>query len=297
MTTAQLLHFVVRNVTYTNTLSGVSITCYTNNPCHLWLRWTNVVPQKHINPVIVRGAPLGTFIDQCFVVYTDLEQNEAGDTSTHTFTCEPWPTCETRWFYFWGTVNGVLSPSRSAIFSYHRTGPTITSDHQLLHNSWGGFLQYWAADSQTFMPDHDYHLVKIELILAQVDTLRRGPYEVRITRKGGSCWLEPILYAAQGYSDTLPVYPTIQPITFPISGLALQKDVAYRIVPICTTGWQRWNGSAWVPADYLMALWFRYLYPSTTYTRGSRAFGCNFSSGSGAFVDMVDTDWYFALYE
>ena len=123
MTTAQLLHFVVRNVTYTITAAGVQVVCYSNNPCHLWLRWTNIVPQKHVNTVIVRGAPMGTYIDQCFVVYTDVEQQELGDTWTHTFILEPWPVCETRWFYFWGTVSGVLSPSRSAIFSYHRISP------------------------------------------------------------------------------------------------------------------------------------------------------------------------------
>jgi len=128
MTTAQLSHFVVRNVTFTITAAGVQVVCYSNNSCHLWLRWTNIVPQKHVNTVIVRGAPMGTYIDQCFVVYTDVEQQEPGDTWTHTFILEPWPVCETRWFYFWGTVGGILSPSRSAIFSYHRlTQPTITT--------------------------------------------------------------------------------------------------------------------------------------------------------------------------
>lgn len=120
MTIAQLLHFAVRNLSYTFTATGYLVTCYTNNPCHLWLRWTNIVPQKHVNTRILRGAPVGTYIDQCFVVFTDVEQNEAGDTFTHTFTLEPWPSCERRWFYFWGTVDGQLSPSVSAIFTKHR---------------------------------------------------------------------------------------------------------------------------------------------------------------------------------
>lgn len=123
MVAPQLLHFVVRNITFILTLTGYTVTCYTNNPCHLWLRWTNVEPQKHVNAKVVRGAVAGTWIDQCFVVYTDVEQQEPGDTFTHTFTLEPWPVCETRWFYFWGTVGGVLSPSASAIFSHHRIAP------------------------------------------------------------------------------------------------------------------------------------------------------------------------------
>ena len=125
MTTPQLLHFVVKNVTYAATTTGYLVTCYTNYACHLWLRWTNVPTQKHVNPIVVRGAPVGTFIDQCFVVYNDIEQNEPGDTFTHTFTVEPWPPCQTRWFYFWGTVGGVLSPSASAIFTQRQIGRTI----------------------------------------------------------------------------------------------------------------------------------------------------------------------------
>ena len=115
------LHFAVRNVTFTPTVTGYTVTCYTNNPAHLFLRWTTTTPQKHIHSKIVRGAPVGTYIDQCFVVYTDVEQNEPGDTWTHTFTLDPWGYCETRWFYFWGTVSGVTSPSASCILSFHST--------------------------------------------------------------------------------------------------------------------------------------------------------------------------------
>ena len=147
MVEPQFLHFVVRSVTYQLTDTGYIVTCFTNYPCHLWLRWTNIIPQKHINPVIVRGAPVGTYIDQCFVVFNDVEQNEAGDTYTHTFTLSPWPSCERRWFYFWGTVAGVLSPSASAIFTKHRPFISIfksdpgsgltTVDGQVIRGSYG----------------------------------------------------------------------------------------------------------------------------------------------------------------
>lgn len=113
------MHFVVRSLTYTPTLTGYLVTCYSNYPCHLFLRWTSTIPQKHVNTKMVRGAPVGTYIDQCFVVFTDQDQNEPGDTNTHTFTLEPWPYCQTRWFYFWGKVGGVLSPSASCIFRFH----------------------------------------------------------------------------------------------------------------------------------------------------------------------------------
>ena len=73
------LHFAVRNVTFAPLITGYTVTCYTNNPAHLYLRWTTVVPQKHVHAKIVRGAQVGTYIDQCFVVYNDVEQNEPGD--------------------------------------------------------------------------------------------------------------------------------------------------------------------------------------------------------------------------
>jgi len=115
------LLFAVRNVTFTPTVTGYLVTVYTNNPAHLFMRWTETIPQKHVNKTIVRGAPVGTYIDQCFVVFTDTEQNELGDTWTHTFTLDNWTYCQTRWFYFWGTVGGVLSPSASCILKHHST--------------------------------------------------------------------------------------------------------------------------------------------------------------------------------
>jgi len=120
MTVSQLLHFAVTYFHVINTQLGCIVECYTNNPCHLWMRWTSIVPQKHINPVVRRGATVGTYIDQCFVVYEDNEQQEPGDTIIHTFLKEPWPPCTERWFYFWGTVAVQLSPSVSAIFYHHR---------------------------------------------------------------------------------------------------------------------------------------------------------------------------------
>jgi hypothetical protein len=139
MTTPPFMHFVVRNVTYTITATGIIVTCYTNYPCHLFKRETNIVPQKHLNPMVRRGAQIGSYIDQCFVVFKDIEQEEAGDTYTHTFIQDPWPYCETRWFYFWGTVSGELSPSVSAIFEKHRTEPSLTTI-QVWANYGGGGL-------------------------------------------------------------------------------------------------------------------------------------------------------------
>jgi len=54
----------------------------------------------------------------CFDVFTDIEQDEPGDTLQHTFTLSPCVTGFQFWYYLWGYVDGVLSPSTSAILEY-----------------------------------------------------------------------------------------------------------------------------------------------------------------------------------
>ncbi|MBA7582244.1 hypothetical protein ES708_24168 [subsurface metagenome] len=63
----------------------------------------------------------------CFVSYTDVEQEEAGDTIHHTFLIAPWMVGETRWYYFLGTINGAESKSRSALFEYTRVAIPTTA--------------------------------------------------------------------------------------------------------------------------------------------------------------------------
>lgn len=113
------------NLTYFLTLTGYRIVTTTNRPVHQFLRWTITPPQKHVKPVIVRGAVAGTYIDQCFVVYYDIEQAEPGDTFFHTFIVEPWPHCQTRYFYFWATKLAELMPSASPIYEKHRYSPAV----------------------------------------------------------------------------------------------------------------------------------------------------------------------------
>jgi len=107
------------------TETGFKIILHTFQPCHLWMRWTIVLPQEHTIPRIVRGVPFVADKSFCFVAFHDNEQEEDGDTFDHTFIKEPWPVCETRYFYFHGQIAGNPSPSTSAIFSKHRLGGFI----------------------------------------------------------------------------------------------------------------------------------------------------------------------------
>ena len=117
-------HWYIIDWAQTLALDSVTIVAETNRACHLWLRYTLIEPEKHHNAIMRRGAPIGTHIDQCFVVGHDIEQNELGDTTTHTFAVPDWPVCQTRWFYLWGQQAGIDSPSLSPVFEKHNIGPT-----------------------------------------------------------------------------------------------------------------------------------------------------------------------------
>lgn len=109
----------VRDMQYSYYCDGFKIVATTDIPCHLYMRWSTTTPQKHIVPKFMRGIFMHEDIYLCFVAYTDNEQEEAGDTLTHTFVKRTWPICETRWFYFWGKVAGQTCVSTSAIFELH----------------------------------------------------------------------------------------------------------------------------------------------------------------------------------
>ena len=102
------------------TATGYIIIVATNVPCHLYMYWTNIPPEKHMKPIIRRGVAWKTAIRYCFVQWHENEQQEPGDTLYHTFIKEPWPVCETRWFVFRAKVDGIWTKSLSPIFKKHR---------------------------------------------------------------------------------------------------------------------------------------------------------------------------------
>lgn len=106
-------------IAYTPALTTVMVTTTTDVPCHLWARWSENEPQFHPLTMVIRGITVPWSLRTCFTAYQDLEQNEAGDTISHSFTWNPWAFCITRWFYFYGQIAGLKSPSTSGIFRYH----------------------------------------------------------------------------------------------------------------------------------------------------------------------------------
>lgn len=119
-----MTNWAVLTIEYAALADGLKVLVTTDNPVHLFMRYTTTPPQKHVLPRTERGAGLGHYIDQCFVAYHDNEQEEAGDTTTHTFIKHNWAVCVTRWFLFHGTFETIPTPSASPIFEKHRTEPS-----------------------------------------------------------------------------------------------------------------------------------------------------------------------------
>lgn len=158
-----MTNWAVLTIAYSVLATGLRVTVTTDNLVHLFMRYTTTPPQKHVLPRNERGAGLGHYLDQCFVAYHDNEQEEAGDTTTHTFLKTNWPVCQTRWFIFHGTREAIPTPSASPIFEKHRTEPgdPITYCHRPPHDPEQVFyhaacyrLSYCFRPCDSFIPSH-----------------------------------------------------------------------------------------------------------------------------------------------
>lgn len=105
-----LLYWALLDIQQTITPTGYIIVTKTDVACHMWLRWTLKLPQKHPKAVITRGLTKMTDVRFCFVAFCDVEQEEEGDTFTHTFIMpseepptDP-PTSEWPFYEPWGVA-------------------------------------------------------------------------------------------------------------------------------------------------------------------------------------------------
>jgi len=124
MTDFHSLYWFIKDYSITYSGPGFSLWVKTDTPCHLFRRSTMHSPLKHSIPSWQRGIALSGDIRFCFTVYFDFEQVEPGDTLEHTWAEYPLNPCHTYWFYFIGTINGLVSPSESPIFFAHRDLPS-----------------------------------------------------------------------------------------------------------------------------------------------------------------------------
>lgn len=114
-----LCHFSVRDLTWEKSLDSITLTVITDVPRHLFMRWTLEPPRTQQRSSVRRGLALKKDVSFCFVAYHDNEQEEDGDTLTHTFIKPDWAVCETRHFYFWGYSGELVCESTSPLFALH----------------------------------------------------------------------------------------------------------------------------------------------------------------------------------
>ena len=150
-------HWSLLDLQYEYLDDGFKLVATTDVPCHLYCRMTTTPPRKHALPSYRRGLYLQGDIRFCFVVYEDNEQDESGDTLTHTWNKSAWPICETRWFYFVGTQGGTPSVSETAIFKFHFPAPPpeppppikrlflALPNNANLYGNWGTWGGAWAG--------------------------------------------------------------------------------------------------------------------------------------------------------
>jgi len=175
--------------------------------------------------------------------------------------------------------------------------PTPTSDQQL---SWNNvWISYGNnAKGQRWSPDHIYDPVKLDVSLQQYTTPEMGTLQIDITRIDGSpCWAEPILWSTTKQNSELPEYPNIVYTTVDVSGFTADPGHQYRIrcYPIGT--WYYWDGHNWQvdPAGGRFE-WFLWSGPDR-YSRGAACTNCNINGHSGAWIESLEGDMVFRLYE
>lgn len=103
----------------TQIAGGYTIVLTTDRPCHLWLYHTMNPPWAHRITRLERGLRVPWDAYWCYTSWSLIEQDEAVDTTTHTFTWLGWVNCQTKYFRFHGTIGLINSPSDSPIFSKH----------------------------------------------------------------------------------------------------------------------------------------------------------------------------------
>ncbi|MBA7680108.1 hypothetical protein ES703_88416 [subsurface metagenome] len=114
-------------ISQTMMAGGFEIVLTTDRPCHLWLFWTDKAPWTHRVTRLERGLLVPWDAYWCFVAWHMIPQEEAGDTTEHTFSWLGWVNCQTKYFRFHGTIGLATSPSDSPIFHKHYlwTAPAI----------------------------------------------------------------------------------------------------------------------------------------------------------------------------
>lgn len=221
----------LRDIQQTTISGGFTIVCTTDVPCHMWLRYSSIEPQKHSKPILTRGILMSYDARFCFVAYHGLEQDEDGDTLIHTFTWLEWETCLTQWFYFWATIEDVPSLSTSPIFKKHYVAP-IAPSLLAYHISPCDYLFMFYGNTcvaQSFKIAVDAYITLISLYLRCSAATKTGHIRLELRETHGSYPADAFL--AHGTSS-ISACPTDAPalVVAQITPTLIQANTRYWIV-------------------------------------------------------------------
>lgn len=203
---------------------GFTIVLATDTPCHLWLYWTDKVPWVHRASTIKRGLAIPWDAYWCYVSWTMIDQEEAGDTTTHTYIWTGWEVCQTKYFRFHGTIAGETSPSDSPIFRKHYTAYVPPPPE---------YYSFVPCDPTTgdMVDQYNHRGYAFEAALSGYPLSLIACFDkFRNTRNGilefwnvGDDW-KPYGAAIASivvYDDDIPMYPNKKDVAFPVHSVSL----------------------------------------------------------------------------
>lgn len=227
-----MYNFALLSIAYTRLGLGVQVETTSNAICHLTLYWTDKKPWRHHSERLVRGlvVPWGTYF--CFVAWHAVEQNEAGDTLTHTFDLPDWNYCETIWFTFRGTVGAEISPSGGPIFEKHNDFfPYTRYEYYIAASNTGIVTNGTIRIAQTFTPLLHHTITQVVLLLSRIGlpgTIIVGIEETTPTGRPDDVILTGGTFNGDDLPPTVPGPPAW--ITIPIDPFLLTAGTMYAIV-------------------------------------------------------------------
>lgn len=273
-------NFAVIKISYTPTIDTETIVVETNNPCHLLLSWTLNPPLRHETSRIERGLaiPWNTYF--CLNALTSVEQDEAGDTLTHTFLIIDWPHCETRYLVLSGTVGANPSPSVSAIYKHHHYFPPyiLLTSYNLGETSAYRFTA-GTRTGQTFTLSVPATIAQIKVMLNRRGSPGQITASIRATDPSDHPDL-PDLVSATFNGNSVIVYPGKEWITIDLTHLPY-SPAKYAIVLHAPSGGPGIDIGWWGDAS------------SPTYLLGNFERGYN---GAGTWSAILTRDAMFEVW-
>lgn len=226
------LHFLIVAFNYSCGVFNCEFTCTTDVPCHLF---AHVSPEKPIIrriPYQKRGANFELSSVTCFVEVDTVEQDEAGDTTAHTFQI-PFPLYDhVYYWYLTGTQGAIPCKSISQIFHQACSKPTGPIPRcqawDVYWASAGSYRCYWY--SSCFQPVTSYNMtscdIKYQNDNAAYRVCRDGQFELWTAAANG----RPSVCLGIYYFTTPNMTPNfINEVNIPITPTLLTAGSQYAI--------------------------------------------------------------------